>query len=67
MPKRDYPHIDEVKIVYVYPGAYGFRYTARGWDNRVIYDSKRFFKSRFAARAAIHRRWPGVRVSFETI
>lgn len=65
--KRKLPRAEDVSIVYVYPGAFGFRYTCRGWDNKPIYDSPRFFKSRYKARDEILSYWPGVRVSFEVI
>ena len=59
------PEADAVAVVYVYPGAYGFRYTCRGHDRRVLYDSPRAFKSRYTARDEIKKRWPQARVSFE--
>jgi hypothetical protein len=65
--RRVTPTPDEVKIVYVYPGYMGFRFTARGWDNSVIYDSSMGFKSRHSAREEARRLWPGVKVSFEVI
>ena len=64
--KRVTPGPDEVKIAYVYPGSYGFRYTCRGYDNKVIYDSRYAFRSRHDARDEIKRLWPKARVSFET-
>lgn len=68
MPKkRVVPTADEVMIVYVWNSPYGFRYTARGWDNKVLYDSPSAFKSRRKARDEIWRYWPGAQVSFEVI
>lgn len=64
--KRTIPEADEVKIVYVYPGAYGFRYTCRDHSQKVIYDSPYSFRSRYDARDEINRYWPKARVSFET-
>lgn len=64
--KRTIPEADEVKIVYVYPGSYGFRYTVRDHQQKVIYDSPYAFRSRYDARDEIHRYWPRVRISYET-
>jgi len=67
MAKRKTPAPGEVGVVYVYPGAYGFRYTCRGLDGKVLYDSPYPFRSRRSAQKEIQQRWPGVKVSFETI
>lgn len=62
---KSIPTADEVAEVQVYPGSYGFRYTCRGHDKKVIYDSPSFFRNRRAAKEEAKRRWPEARVSFE--
>lgn len=63
--KRKTPEPEDVSYAYVYAGAYGFRYTLRGRDGTVIYDSPTFFRSRYDARKEINRLWPDAPVSFE--
>jgi hypothetical protein len=62
--KRKTPRPEDVGSANVYAGAYGFRYTLRGLDKKVIYDSPHAFKSRYLAKREILKLWPGTPVSF---
>lgn len=59
------PKKDAVHTVYVYTGAYGFRYSCRDAEGKVIYEAPRGFRSRFDAREEIKKRWPEAKISME--
>lgn len=51
------PKKDEVANAHVYRGAYGFRYSLRDADGKVIYESSYPLRSRFHAREEIKKRF----------
>jgi len=53
-----------VAEVLIHAGAMGFRYTCRSHEGVNIYDSPRFFRSRFEAKKEIRRRFPDAKVLF---
>ena len=59
------PKKNEVKSVLVYTGAYGFRYSCRDADGKVIWESPHAFRSRYHAREAIKKSWPEATISME--
>lgn len=63
--KRKTPAPEEVSYAYGYLGSGGFRYTLRGKDGRVLYDSPRAYRSRYDIKNEVARLWPGIPVSFE--
>lgn len=59
------PEKEAVRTVYVYAGAYGFRYSCRDESGKVIYESPQAFRSRYDAREQIKKRWPDAKISME--
>lgn len=55
----------DVSTVYIYAGHGGFRYTCRGADGKVCYDSERSYGSRRKARTDVERYWPNAKVTYE--
>lgn len=59
------PKKDEVAAALIYSGAYGFRYSLRDADGKVLYEAPRAFRSRYDAREEVKRRWPQAKISME--
>lgn len=59
------PKKEDVESALVYSGAYGFRYSLRDAEGKVIYEAPHAFRSRFHAREEIKKRWPGAKISME--
>lgn len=59
------PKKGDVKSVLIYSGAYGFRYSCRDADGKVIYEAPHAFRSRYDAREQIKQRWPEAKISME--
>jgi len=53
-----------VAEVLIYSASLGFQYTCRSHEGVNIYDSPRFFRSRFEAKKEIRRRFPTAKVVF---
>lgn len=51
------PKKEDVAKAHVYTGAYGFRYTLRDADGKVIWEAPHAFRSRFDAIEEIKKRW----------
>lgn len=51
------PKKDDVASAHVYRGSYGFRYSLRDLDGKVIYECSYPFRSRFHAREEIKKRF----------
>ena len=59
------PEKEAVESALIYSGAYGFRYSLRDADGKVIYEAPHPFRSRYHAREEIKKRWPQARISME--
>lgn len=51
------PKKEDVASALIYTGAYGFRYSLRDADGKVIYEASYPFRSRFKAKEEIQTRW----------
>lgn len=51
------PKKEDVASALVYTGAYGFRYSLRDADGKVLYEAPHAFRSRFDAINEIKKRW----------
>lgn len=59
------PKKEDVTSALVYSGAYGFRYSLRDADGKVIYEAPHPYRSRYDAREEIKKRWPQAKISME--
>lgn len=59
------PKKEDVASVLIYTGAYGFRFSCRDADGKVIYEAPHAFRSRFHAREEVKKRWPQAKISME--
>lgn len=59
------PEKEDVKSVLIYTGAYGFRYSCRDADGKVVWEAPHPFRSRYDAREAVKKSWPGAKISME--
>lgn len=51
------PKKEDVAKALIYSGAYGFRYSLRNADGKVIWEAPHPFRSRFDAKKEIETRW----------
>lgn len=51
------PKKEDVSTAHVYTGAYGFRYSLRDADGKVIWEAPHPFRSRFDAIKELKERW----------
>jgi hypothetical protein len=52
----------DVIEIFVSRSQIGFRYSGRNQEGRIIYETPRDFRSRFAVQKEARSRWPGVRI-----